>query len=725
MIHPKAIIILTLWILFCLNLTGQSVIKGEVIDKNLVPIIGANIYFQNSYEGTTSDYHGKFTLTTTMMDSQILVISYLGFKTATDTLLLIEDTIDLKIILQEESHTLDDVVITAGSFTGGGERSREILQPQDIVTTAGATADIAGALNTLPGTQVVGEAGRLYVRGGEGYETKTFIDGMQVLGFYAPTAPNTPSRSRFMPYMFNGTSFSTGGYSAEYGQALSSALILHSKFLALEDRIDISMMSVGGDIAVTRSWENASLVAKTQYTNLRPYNSLITQSLDWIDHPTSYEGSAAFRQKISDTGVLKAFTNINRSSFSLNRPDILYPELFIYTKVKNNYDYFNAVLHEEWSKNWTIKGGVSYTSDINDIVLDRQKVNEKNRGWHLKTVLHNNSSAIFSLKLGGELFYQKFSQEYHDPSTSFSHLFQYADHLSAAFVESQFMISESLASRSGVRVEYSALRKTLSLAPRLSLAWKLSQQSQVSAAFGLFRQAPQRQYLMVNDELKDETSMHYILNYEYIRHGQSFRVELFQKSYDELVKFDSQRLYDRQGYNNTGQGYARGIDFFWRDSRSFSGLDYWISYSYLDSQRDYGDFPYLVSPSYTSNHNLSLVGKYFIGALRSSFGVTFKMASGRPYNDPNTNLFMAGKTPVYQDLSGNVSVLLRQNLILHISATNILGRDHIYSYEFSAERNEEHQYAKRAIGPVAKRFLFVGLFWTISNDQIVNQLPYL
>ena len=46
---------------------------------------------------------------------------------------------------------------------------------------------------------------------------------------YKRQVPDVPSRGRFQPFMFKGTVFSTGGYSAEYGQALSSAVILNTE----------------------------------------------------------------------------------------------------------------------------------------------------------------------------------------------------------------------------------------------------------------------------------------------------------------------------------------------------------------------------------------------------------------------------------------------------------------------------------------------------------------
>ena len=64
------------------------------------------------------------------------------------------------------------------------------------------------------------------------------------------------------------------------------------------------------------------------------------------------------------------------------------------------------------------------------------------------------------------------------------------------------------------------------------------------------------------------------------------------KKYKNLVKYDPDNMYDPTKYNNTGSGYARGFDIFWRDSySSLKNVDYWISYSFLDTERDFRDFP--------------------------------------------------------------------------------------------------------------------------------------
>jgi hypothetical protein len=93
--------------------------------------------------------------------------------------------------------------------------------------------------------QKQGETGKIIVRGGDNNESATYMDGLLVSSPYYSSMPDLPSRGRFSPFMFNGVMFSTGGYSAEYGQALSSVLELKTPGLFDENITSLSIMDVG------------------------------------------------------------------------------------------------------------------------------------------------------------------------------------------------------------------------------------------------------------------------------------------------------------------------------------------------------------------------------------------------------------------------------------------------------------------------------------------------
>ena len=119
--------------------------------------------------------------------------------------------------------------------------------PSTSQRRAGSNADITAALKTLPGAQQIGEQEGLFVRGGAGYEAKQYIDGTLVNNPYYTSVPDIAQRGRFSPFLFKGTVFSTGGYSALYGQALSSVVLLESIDLPEKSEIDatISPLVVG------------------------------------------------------------------------------------------------------------------------------------------------------------------------------------------------------------------------------------------------------------------------------------------------------------------------------------------------------------------------------------------------------------------------------------------------------------------------------------------------
>jgi hypothetical protein len=121
-------------------------------------------------------------------------------------------------------------------------------KPLDIVTTAGSAGNIIAALQTLPGTQTVGEDGRLFVRGGAN-ETN-LVDGIRSANRMAQPRIIYLLRTIFS-LLFSGISFSTG-YSAEYGEALSSVLLLNTQDEPDQNKTEISLMTVGLGIGNTK-----------------------------------------------------------------------------------------------------------------------------------------------------------------------------------------------------------------------------------------------------------------------------------------------------------------------------------------------------------------------------------------------------------------------------------------------------------------------------------------
>ncbi|WP_437394977.1 TonB-dependent receptor [Flagellimonas lutimaris] len=702
---------------------AQQTVTGKVTDTKNKPIEGANIYLEGTYDGASSDANGNFSFETTEKGLQTLVVSMLSFEPhyeAGD----VSYFKNLDVKLMESINSLTGVTLTAGTFEAGDNSKVSVLKPLDIVTTAGAAGDFVAALQTLPGTTTVNEDGRLFVRGGTAGETQVFIDGLRVFQPFNATANNMPTRGRFSPFLFKGISFSTGGYSAEYGQALSSVLLLNTTDVPVQEKTDISIMSVGGGLGHTTIWGDQSLSINTSYLNLAPYETLIpsTQGVRWNSPYESLSGEAVFRSK-GEKSMLKLYTGFNHANLDIEQEDINFDD-YVQFRLKNNNLYFNSSYKYFFNNDWSLTSGASIAWDTNDIGIQEDKVDTKETSSHVKVKARKNFSNRFDLSFGAEHFHSNYNETYTDLDDN-QFKSDYKDGLWAAFAESDIFLSNKFAIKLGVRATQSNLLDEFKISPRVSLAYKPAEDGQFSFAYGDFYQRPITEVVKFSQNLEMEKASHYILNYQYVKNGKTFRTELYYKDYDLLVKYDTDMPQFNSNYTNLGSGYAKGVDVFWRDSKSIENLDYWASYSYLDTERDFRNFPEKATPNFAPKHNLSLVTKYWVDKLRSQVGFSYSYGSGRPYNNPNTPDFMMERTRSYNNLSFNWAYLLDKQKILYFSVSNLLSFNNVSNYQYADTPDINGVYNRRAITPPADSFFFVGFFWTISSDGKSNQLDNL
>lgn len=707
--------------LFIFQVIAQTEISGTVRDTKGNPVFGANIFIEGTYDGTTSIKDGSFTFITHSTGFQTLVVSFVSYQMFRKEA-AVSQLSNLNIKLKDDLNSLDAVILNAGSFQAGDKARVSVLIPLDIVTTAGSVGNIVAALQSLPGAQIVGESGRLFVRGGEAGETQTFVDGIRVAQPYGASIQNLPARGRFSPFLFSGISFSTGGYSAEYGEALSSVLLLNTNDQAYEEKTDISIMTVGLGLGHTQVWKKSSLSLNTSYINLAPYQFAIPQDLDWNKAPESLSGEAIYRQQVN-SGIWKLYAAFDSSNFDVNQENINYSEKRRIDLQNNNF-YFNTSLNNSFGNKWQLFSGVSYGFSNNSIRIDSSEIKTTEHAVHLKGNIRKRISNGLSILVGTDYFITDFHENYSNGSpTIFSN--GYNSNLAAVYAEADILFSKRFAAKTGIRTSLNQLLKEVNISPRISIAYKTGENSQFSAAYGDFYQTPGSEYLKYSNDLSSETATHYILNYQYNLKRKLFRAEIYYKKYSHLIKFSTVEPAFGSFYDNSGEGYASGLDLFWRDGSSIKNLEYWVSYSFIDSERNYKNFPVKVTPNFIADQSLSLVTKYWIESMRSQVGFAHNYTSGRPYNNPNETEFMNGRTKDYHNLSFNWAYLLSNQKILYFSVSNILRRKNVFGYEYANTPGPNGNFARRAITPTADRFFFIGFFWTISADEKSNQLENL
>lgn len=702
---------------------SQNTISGRVVDQKGKPVLGANIYIDGTYDGATSSETGEFTFETSESGNKFLIVSFLLFETYKKEIDLSNFKEQL-IQLKEGVNSLDAVVITAGTLESGEKARVSVLKPLDIVTTAGSAGNIIAALQTLPGTQTVGEDGRLFVRGGEASETQTFVDGIRVAQPYGASTNNLPTRGRFSPFLFNGIAFSTGGYSAEYGEALSSILLLNTQDEPEQKKTEISLMTVGLGLGNTQKWKKSSLSVNAEYLNLAPYQAVIPQHVEWNKPYQSVSGETVYRYKFVN-GTFKLYAAFDGSKFDLQQQNINF-ENKIRTDLSNNNLYINASYKGILGRGWQVTTGMSYGYGVNQIKIENSQIDNSEKAAQLKIKVRKKISDNFKVSFGGDYFKTHFNEDVSNVNLQ-QNTNGYDSDIAAFYVEGDVLFSKNFAAKIGFRLSDNDLLKETNIAPRASLAYKISKKSQFSFAYGDFSQMPVVDYIKYSKyhQFESEKAQHYILNYQFSKPGQTFRAEAYYKDYRNLVRYDANEIQYNSVFDNNGSGYAKGLDIFWRDNNLYKNFEYWISYSYIDSERLYRNFPTKATPNFIADHNLSIVTKYFITDWRSQIGFTNSFSTGRPYHDPNQTQFMNGKTRAYNSLSFNWAYLLTTQKILYFSVSNILGSQNVFGYDYTRTPDANGIYKRQAVSPTADRFFFVGFFWTISENKNENQLKNL
>jgi CarboxypepD_reg-like domain/TonB-dependent Receptor Plug Domain len=697
---------------------AQRTITGKVTDRKGEALVGANIAIKGSYDGATTDSLGLFSFKTRKKDTVSIVAAYLGYDTEIRIVVLKNPLHQVDFQLREAFNDLNVVTITAGHFEASDSKRMVMLRPLDIATTASGGADITAVMQLLPGANRVGEQEGLFVRGGAAYETKTVIDGMIVQNPFFSSTPDVPQRGRFSPFMFKGMAFSTGGYSAQYGQALSSVLLLDTQD-KVSDNSGVNLIAhlAGVGVGYTHKGE---VSGQLFYSNLAPFLQLVKTNIDFIKPPQGLGSSISVNKQLAKNAQLKMYATYTDNDNALGLPnyeDGGKPYIF---SLRNRNFFTNNTYKVNFNAGKLIwQTGFSFSNNTDDIKVGSVPSDRQDRRIQMRSVLKQlwGKKQQNSILGGAEYHLIQNNNLFNGYKSSLE------DHYSAGFVETEFYIHTKLAMRAGMRGEYTSSIGKANIAPRLSLAWKTGDNSQISVATGQFYQTPERNYLYLNQNLDFELANHYIANYQWAKNDRTFRVEIFQKEYKHLVR-EFQNSFDPNPYrfptgatNNSGYGQANGFDVFFRDKKSIKAADFWLTYSYLNTKRLFQNYPVEAMPTFATKHNFSAVYKQFVPKIACNFGLTYTYTSGRPYYDIQQEAFLSGRTKAYTNLSfaaSHIRAIKRSFIVFFMTVDNVLATKNEFGYRYSPDGTQRF-----VVTPVVYRTVFFGVSVNISRKADV------
>jgi hypothetical protein len=688
----KYLLLLISWLPIYLN--AQTSIEGTVLNQSGKPVPMATIFVKGTTDGAQSNEKGLYKLTTSTTGKQLLVIR--GDELEEQTIEVnLNGTPIVQNIKVRQSRVIEEVVISAGSMSASNDRTVAILDPLDIVTTAGGQGDIAGAIQTLPGVQRNGgDQTGLMVRGGDVSETSFIIDGLVAQNAFGSSVPGVAQRTRFNPFQFKGTAFSTGGYTARYGQALSSVLDLSTLDLPDQTNINIGANFAGVSLGGTKLMENSAVEFTGFYTNLSPFLLLAKSNVKFFEAPQGFGVSGRYVAKTSTRGMFKTTFNQTYNSSALGIPNPAVAGSTMRFGLKNQNTYVNTTFKNFINDKWLYYVGFSLSNNDDDVSWDTLKTTRNDKRVQGRAELVYAQSNRFKLLIGTELQHFQYRQTFDTLRGEFTEL------LSAGYLEADIIPFRNFAIKPGVRAEYSKLLGKGNISPRLAMAIKMNKVSQISLASGYFYQLVSANYLMQGYRPNFQEALHLMANYQIIAKSRIFRLEGYYKSYAQLVQ-EHGVAYSPNSFrfnygmvDNGGSGYAQGIDVFWRDKKSIKNFDYWISYSYIDTKRLYQNYVTKVTPDYVSNHNLNVVMKYFSTKLQTSFSATYSYASGRPYYNPANPKFLGDRSPDYHNLAFTAAYLTtikKMFTVFYISLDNITNQHNVLGYRYNYDGSQRYE----------------------------------
>lgn len=725
-------LVLTITSLLCTTFAqDKRIIKGNITDLSGAPLPLVTVFVKNSGEGTIANDKGEYKLSTKIKGAITAVYSLVGYKQESRTIDLgknAETIIDVR--MEELVLKMKDVVITASSFSSNKGKG-VVLNKMDVLMTPGGAADVFQSLKTLPGLTQVSESAELYVRGGEPIETIAIIDGAVMYHPFTLESDYGGLFSNVKTNFIKDLFFSSGGFSAKYGNALSGVIDIETK--GVPERTNI----VSG-----LSMANGSLSAEVPFLMnaagfMFEYDRSFTKPIFWLNGgsdrftttPNSDNFTSSFVLNYSKTGRIKIL------GIMANDDEGVLVERAEYTGEFDGASK-NRYINSSWSDilwgNLVMKSSISYNKYSNNWKLGLLDLTQDDRTYTWRNDFDKTLTTSSRLLTGFE---------FEDRKVNYTGIIPGDDNNISPTGEKKYLDAVFAGGRFGAYAEleiakplginelsvtaglrYDCVTKINSewFNPRLNLGYKISGTSTVMIATGIFNQVNDPRLYSISDgnpHLKPMKAVHYIGSYDYhYTTENSFRVEIYRKNYTELPLKNA-----LVNYTNDGYGFAQGVDFIIKGSLDI-GLNGWFSYGYIDSKRYWMDFSKETFSSTDVTHNLTLILKYPLTS-DLQIGTNIKYATGKPftpitgsnynatygYYEPVEGETNSARYPSYRRIDVRLTyftnIFEKYRLIIFMEGLNILNLNNIFGYSYSPDYSKS-QDIKSYFG---RRMVVVGI----------------
>lgn len=261
----KAILLLSIFI-SCSIYSQHIVITGKVSGSQNQPLDKVSISQVGTHNGALSDSRGNYSFRISSQDTVKVVFSSIGFNEYEYVFYSPKEDIRLNVKMDEVENVLGQVTIE------GKRTITTVIERIDYLATRRASnpwGSIESLLATMGGVSSNNELSSQYsARGGNFDENIVYVNGIEIYRPLLVRSAQQEGLSFINPNMVSSVGFSAGGYSAEYGDKMSSVLdITYRKPKDFEASVAGSFL--GGDVHIGNTSGRFSQITGIRYKTIR------------------------------------------------------------------------------------------------------------------------------------------------------------------------------------------------------------------------------------------------------------------------------------------------------------------------------------------------------------------------------------------------------------------------------------------------------------------------
>lgn len=538
-------------------LTGS--IEGTALDQAThSPLIGANIIILNTTLGAVTDPDGKFVIKNIPVGNYSVQFRMLGYSTATRTDVIVRSqrTTAVNGELSEQTVESEQVIVTAGYFRQNDVQPVSItsLSAEEIRRAPGSGGDISRVVMGLPSlAKVNDQSNSLIVRGGSPLENGFFLDGIEIQNInHFPTQGATGGPIGMVNIdLIDEVNFTAGGFSVRNGDKLSSVLEMtmrEGNRKNVEGQADLNVMGFGGTAEGPLGTKGSFLLSVR-----RSYLDAVVKMFDIGTSvaPSYGDVQGKIVYDLSPEHKL-SFVTLNGDDHNDPTREVAVENDMLFYGNQDIYQNAGGIVWRAlWSGNFftsTSLGIQSTRADEDFYETNTGSLIVKNHSSQTAVSLRSSSrlrfSDVHSLEFGGEM--KQLKEDYNNAFGSFTDAV--GDSTPASVVNRNIDASKigafityivrplgGLTMTVGTRADYFSFNDRMTVSPRASLSYAISELTTVNLSSGMFYQNMPLSLLSQdprNSALRDPYAVHYIAGAEHlISEETKLTAEVYQKEY--------------------------------------------------------------------------------------------------------------------------------------------------------------------------------------------------